>query len=114
METPHLVAPGVRSFMDLALKNCNKMKDAYMTTAVNLGLTALFVLVVGSFLYYKYKGKPTPAELDEKRRQGHEYVMRKLGTHVATKQMAATAPSHNNASVITGLPIWEKSLLIPG
>lgn len=109
MESPILVAPGVRSFMDFTLKNCKQIKDTYMTVAVNTGLTILFIFVIGSFLYYKYKGKPTSQELEEKKRQGQEYVMKKLGTHVATRQM-----SQNEGSMLTGMPIWEKSLLIPG
>jgi hypothetical protein len=110
MDAPNLVAPGVRSFMDYTLRNCRQMKDTYMTYSVNIGLTILFFGVVGLFLYYKYKGKPTQIELESKKREGHEYMMKKLGMHVATRQMANAA----NASVLTGLPIWEKSLLIPG
>lgn len=113
MEAPNLVAPGVRSFMDFTLRNCRQLKDTYMTYSVNTGLAVLFFGVVGLFLYYKYKGKPTPMELEAKRREGHEYMMKKLGMHVATRQMA-NAANVANASVLTGLPIWEKSLLIPG
>lgn len=110
MDMPNLVAPGVRSFMDYTLRNCRQMKDTYMTYSVNVGLTILFFSVIGLFLYYKYKGKPSQLELEMKKREGHEYMMKKLGMHVATRQMSNTT----NASVLTGMPIWEKSLLIPG
>lgn len=109
-QTPRLVAPGVRSFMDFTLRNCRQMKDTYMTLSINIGLTLFLVVVIGTFLYYKYKGKPTPQEAEAKRQQGHQYVMKKLGMHVATRQMM----QKNSASELTGLPIWEKSLLIPG
>lgn len=112
METPHLVAPGVKSFMDFTLKNCKQMKESYTTVAVNIGLTVTFIIVVGGFLYYKYKGKPTREEVEQRKRRGQEYVMKKLGTHVATRQMMSNQ-SKNDTSVITGLPMWEKSLLIP-
>ena len=111
MDSPNLVAPGVRSFMDFTLKNCKQLKETYTTAAVNVGLAVAFIAVIGGFLYYKYKGKPTMAEVAEKKRQGQEYVMRKLGAHVATRQMI---PNSSGASEITGLPIWEKSLLVPG
>ena len=113
MESPQLVAPGVKSFMDFTLRNCRQMKDSYMTVAVNIGLTVTFIVVLGGFLYYKYKGKPTREEVEQRKRQGQEYVMKKLGTHVATRQMLSNQ-SKNDSSVITGLPMWEKSLLIPG
>lgn len=110
MDKPELVAPGVRSFMDFTLRNCRKLKDNYFTFAVNASLTVLFIGVVGLFLYGKYRGKPSKAELEARQRQGQEYIMRKLGTHVATRQMEAKTAANS----ITGLPIWEKSLLIPG
>jgi hypothetical protein len=113
MESPQLVAPGVKSFMDFTLRNCRQMKDSYMTFAVNIGLTVTFIVVIGGFLYYKYKGKPTREEVEQRKRQGQEYVMKKLGTHVATRQLSSNQ-SKNDSSVITGLPMWEKSLLIPG
>ena len=112
MESPNLVAPGVKSFMDLTLKNCRNMKDSYTTVAVNVGMTVAFIVVIGGFLYYKYKGKPTREEVEQRKRRGQEYVMKKLGTHVATRQML-TNTNNNDTSVITGLPMWEKSLLIP-
>ena len=99
--------------MELTLKNCRQLKDSYTTVAVNVGLTVAFIVVIGSFLYYKYKGKPTREEVEQRKRQGQEYVMKKLGTHVATRQMLSNK-SNNDSSVITGLPMWEKSLLIPG
>lgn len=114
MDTPNLVAPGVRSFMDYTLRNCRQMKDRYMTYTINIGLTVIFFGVVGLFLYFKYKGKPTPLELEAKKRQGHEYMMKKLGSHVATRQMMNARTNSADASILTGLPIWEKSLLIPG
>lgn len=110
MDSPNLVAPGVKSFMDFALKNCRQMKDTYMTVVVNVTLTVVLAAVVGGFLYYKYKGKPTPAEVEDRKRRGQEYVMRKLGGNVATRLMTES----RSANELTGLPIWEKSLLIPG
>ena len=33
-----------------------------ITTMLNIGLASFFILLVALFLYYKYKGKPTPME----------------------------------------------------
>ena len=38
--------------------------------------------------------------------------MRKLGTHVSTRQMAEQMKLNNGS--LTGLPMWDKSILIPG
>lgn len=116
METPRLVAPGVKSFMDFTLKNCRQIKDTYTTVAVNVSLAVIFVLAVGGFLYYKYRGKPTREEEEARKRQGQEYVMRKLGSHVATRQIEEDLAKKRllSGEGITGMPMWEKSLLLPG
>ena len=109
---PRLIAPGVRSFMDFTLRNCRQIKDSYTTWAVNLGLTIFLIITVGIFLYFKYKGKPTKEEEHRKKIEGQEYIMRKLGTHVSTRQMAEQMKLNNGS--LTGLPMWDKSILIPG
>lgn len=110
MSSPNLVAPGVKSFMDFTLKNCKNMKETYTTIGINISLGLGLITVIGLFLYYKYKGKITPEEKEQKKREGQNYVMRKLGMHVATKQIN----QNNNSNSLTGLPMWDKSLLIPG
>lgn len=112
--SPNLVAPGVRSFMDFTLKNCRQLKDNYTTWAVNFGLATGLFVILGLFLYYKYKGKPTREEQERKKIEGQEYVMRKLGMHAATRQMAQQRQQLDGGSSLTGLPMWDQSLLIPG
>ena len=109
---PNLIAPGVRSFMDFTLRNCREIKDNYTCWAINLSLTLFLFSVIGLFLYFKYKGKPTKEELERKKIEGQQYVMKKLGMHVSTKKMAEQMKLNNGT--LTGLPMWDKSLLIPG
>lgn len=109
---PNLIAPGVRSFMDFTLRNCRELKDNYTSNAINLSLTLFLFSMMGLFLYFKYKGKPTKEEQETKKIEGQQYVMRKLGMHAATRQMAEQMKLNNGS--LTGLPMWDKSLLIPG
>ena len=60
-------------------------------------MIGLFILVIGGFLMYKYKGKLTPAEMAIKNRKKQEYIFTKL------QQMAYFRKNQND---ITDLPQW--------
>lgn len=62
MEKPLLTEPGVKYFMNQVLKQCNEQKYVFTNTVFNLVLFLIFVLIIGGFLYYKYRGKLTPEE----------------------------------------------------
>jgi hypothetical protein len=50
---------------------------------------------------YRYKGKPTPAEIELKNRKKQEYIVSKL------QQLAIEKKKNTvNTSMITGLPEW--------
>ena len=58
-------------------------------------------------------GRKKTLNIDDLRKiEGQEYIMRKLGTHVSTRQMAEQMKLNNGS--LTGLPMWDKSILIPG
>lgn len=105
MDKVSLVAPGVKAFVDATLSNCRRVKDMYINYAVNAGLALVLCIIVGGFLYYRYRGKPTPQEVALKRSEAHSYIMKKLGNNVATRQWEQNASaSKGNIGSITGLP----------
>lgn len=59
-----------------------------------------FVLIVGGFLTYKYKGKPTPGEIVRKNRDKQEYIISKL-------QQLSAVRSKESGDMITDLPLWN-------
>lgn len=85
VEQAELVSPGVKNFISGVLRQCRLTKDKYYTIIFNISMIVLFSVLVGGFLYYKYKGKLTPQEIAEKQRKEKEYIMKKIGTHIATK-----------------------------
>jgi len=98
---PSLIEPGVRYFLNGTLKECRKFKDNYMSTIFNISMIVLLVCAIGGFLLYRYKGKPTLAELDMKNRKKQEYIISKL------QQLAFEKKKNTpNTSMITGLPEW--------
>lgn len=94
---PTLIEPGVKSFLNLTLKDCRRLKDSYHTIIFNISMFGIFVLVVGGFLLYHYRGKLTPAEIEIKNRKKQEYIISKL------QQMAYL---RKNQGLITQLPQW--------
>ena len=98
---PTLIEPGVRYFLNGTLKECHKFKDNYLSIIFNISMIILLIVFVGGFLTYKYKGKPTPAELELKNRKKQEYIVSKL------QQLAIEKKKNSvNTSMITGLPEW--------
>ena len=98
---PSLIEPGVRYFLNGTLKECKKFKDNYISVIFNISMIILFIVVLGGWLLYRYKGKPTQAELELKNRKKQEYIISKL------QQLAFDKKKNNpNTSMITGLPYF--------
>jgi hypothetical protein len=98
---PTLIEPGVRYFLNGTLKECRKFKDNYISVIFNISMILLLFALVGGFLMYRYKGKPTPAELELKNRKKQEYIVSKL------QQLAIEKKKNSvNTTMITGLPEW--------
>jgi hypothetical protein len=49
---------------------------------------------------YKFKGKMTPAEIEQKNREKQQYILSKIQKFKQAKRVA-------NQELITGLPAWE-------
>ena len=97
---PSLVEPGVRSFLGGALKECRKFKDSHTSLIFNVSMVILVVVVVGGFLTYRYKGKPTPEAISLRNRQTQEYLVSKLQQLSAIRHV-------KNENMITNLPTWH-------
>jgi hypothetical protein len=75
---------------------------------------ALF-LFLGVFLYVRYKGKPTPEEIEAKKRRQQEYILSKIkmvnATHYAQSKGipmdCRTHPAGNGLGMLTNLPAWK-------
>lgn len=100
IEPPRLIEPGVRYFLSGTLKECRKFKDKNASIFFNIYMTSAFFLIIGGFLFYHYKGKLTPAEIEIKERKKQEYIVSKL------HQMAYLRKNQGGNGTITGLPGW--------
>lgn len=99
-DIPNLVEPNVRYFIDNSLKSVHEYKMNTYTFFLNFTAVALFVLVFGGILYYRYKSKPTPYEIQQKMKRDQEIVMSKI-------QMYQDDRKRSNFSDMTKIPFVD-------
>lgn len=106
-EKPILIEPGVKSFFNGVLKGCNQIRSNHYNTIFNISMFALFVFLLCSILYFKYKGKLTPEEKERKRQQEKQYILTRLNNVSAVINMDRQKIGNiTNANLITDLPGW--------
>jgi hypothetical protein len=97
---PSLTEPGVKFFLHQTLKQCHVVRENFHNMVFNIGLFIAFLLVLGLILMYKFKGKMTPAEIEQKNREKQQYILSKIQKFQQAKRVA-------RQELITGLPAWE-------
>ena len=97
---PILTEPGVKYFLNETLKQCHNFKEKYNNMLFNIGLTIGFFIILAILLLYKYKGKLTPEEIEQKETQKKQYILSKIKNYQETKL-------REQQQLITGLPHWD-------
>jgi hypothetical protein len=97
---PELTEPGVKFFLHQTLKQCHIAKETFHNLVFNIGMFIAFLLILGLILFYKYKGKLTPVEIDKKNKEKQQYILSKIKTFQHAKRVA-------HQELITGLPSWD-------
>ena len=77
-DNPRLIEPGAFYFFNETLKKCQDKKYKNYNIFFNITLFALFVIILGGFLFYKYKGKLTKKEKEKKKKQIEDYIINTL------------------------------------
>jgi hypothetical protein len=97
LNNPTLIEPGVMYFLRETLKNCYSLKEYYYNLFFNISVLIIFLIVLGSILYYRYKGKMTPKEQKKKDLKKQQYIMSLLQKYQSNKKGGS----------ITGLPEYS-------
>jgi hypothetical protein len=100
LSKPALTEPGVKYFLNETLKQCHIIRSNFQNTVFNIGLFCAFLIVLGLILFFKYKGRLTPVEKEQKNREKQQYVLSKIKQLQETKKRA-------HQELITGLPEWN-------
>jgi hypothetical protein len=64
--------------MNQVLKQCNEQRYVFTNTVFNLVLFLIFILIIGGFLYYKYRGRLTPEEKEARFREQKQDALARL------------------------------------
>ncbi len=97
---PFLVEPGVKLFINSTLKQCRDFKIKYNNVMINIALFVSLILLIGTILIFKYKGKLTPAQKIDKEQEKKQYILTKIRNFQDAKQKA-------QQELLTGLPHWD-------
>jgi hypothetical protein len=97
---PMLTEPGVKYFINETLKQCHIIKEQYQNTLFNIGLLFAFFIILAILLLYKYKGKLTAQEIEQKELVKKQYILSKIKNFQDAK-------IRSQQELITGLPQWE-------
>ena len=99
-EPPSLIDNGVRTYLRASLKQCHLYKENYFNILINICVFIGFILILGTLLVYRYKGKLSPEEKLQKDKDTEQYIMSKIKNYQQDKLYA-------QQKLITGLPHWE-------
>lgn len=97
---PRLTEPGVKYFLNETLQHCRNFKENHYNMIFNIGCVIGFFIILGILLLYKYKGKLSSKEIEEKDLEKKRYILSKIKNYQNAKLKA-------QQSLITGLPQWE-------
>ena len=97
---PMLTEPGVKYFLNETLKQCHLFREKYNNMLFNVALFVGFLVILGILLLYKYKGKLTPQEIEQKEIDKKKYILSKIKNYQDTRLRA-------QQQLITGLPHLE-------
>ena len=100
MEEPSLVDPATKYFISDALRKAHETKMKTYSFTFNIVVGALFFIIVGGFLLYRYKTKPTPLEQKMKMERDQAIIMSKIHQYQDDRKRA----SYSN---ITNLPFVD-------
>ena len=97
---PTLIEPGTKYFLNETLKQTHIFRLKYHNYIINMGMFVCFLFILGAILLYKYKGRLTSVEKDQKTKEKQQYILSKIKTFQESKRRA-------QQELITGLPNWD-------
>lgn len=107
--SPHLVESTARRYLRTTLETCAALRHRYYGLLLNLGVFALFVLIVGGTLYYCYvtkkqRTKDPHAQL----MKDQEYILSKIRFYqeMQQKRKETSASSLADLPFVTPHPEW--------
>jgi hypothetical protein len=105
IQAPKLVEPGAKYFFYNTLKNIHSKKTNIREISLNVFYLVIFISVLGTFLIYKYKTKPTQEQIKQGLYEQKTYLLNKM------KDLSYKEQQRQN-KLITNLPKFESEFLV--
>lgn len=100
---PNLIDTDAKIFLDATLQKCHETRVKFHSIALNIIVLVVFCSVVGTFLYYRYRTKPTTEDANYKIMKDQEYVLSKIRYFKEENEKM-----NKHSSPITGLPTFSE------
>lgn len=100
---PNLIDTDAKVFLDATLQKCHETRVKFHSIALNIIVLVVFGLIVGGFLYYRYRTRPSIEETNYKLAKDQEYVLSKIRYFKEENERI-----HKHSSPITGLPTFSE------
>jgi hypothetical protein len=97
---PRLIEPGIKYYINEALKQSHIIQDKYNTIMFNICMLLIFIAILGGILFYKYKGKLSPHDKYIKKREQYQYVLSQIKKYQNIQNYASD-------NLFTQLPLWN-------
>ena len=94
---PHLIEPGIYTYLKYALKKSHIFKCNYYNYILNISLFILFVFLIFLICFMHYKGTPSLNEIQFKNNKTKEYILTKIHNYKASQEIM-------HQKLITALP----------
>ena len=95
MNTPNLTESVFGDFMLNNLKTCHENRVKIYSVALNVGFLLLFIIIVGTVLYYRYKNQLTPYEKKQKLYKDQQFILDKIRYYQVQQKNLMTSPIGN-------------------
>lgn len=95
MDYPKLIEGNFVNYLQDNLRNCHENRTKIYSIALNVGIVLVLFLVIGVFLYYRYKEKPSPYELQQKMYKDQQYILDRIRFYQAQQKNLMTSPIGN-------------------
>lgn len=116
MTKPSVVEPGMVYYMHYALENTHLYRKRMINIAFNTAMFIFFVSIVGGFLYYSYKNRPSPEEREKKKREITQRLLEKVASlnHKYTMPISELPQTTLGSYTIQGTQLIPQTMELEG
>lgn len=95
MDYPKLIEGNFMEHLQSNLKSCHETRTKTYSIFLNGGVLVCLFLVIGIFLYCRYKGKPSAYEVQQKLYKDQQHVLDRIRFYQVQQKNLMTSPIGN-------------------